>query len=70
MIQKYPKYLGHYHTAGNPGRHEFDDSQELNYRGIVQAIVETGFDGYLGQEFIAQRDPLASLSEAVAICDV
>jgi hydroxypyruvate isomerase len=69
-IRKYHEYLGHYHTAGNPGRHEFDDSQELNYRGIVQAIVETGYEGYLGQEFIPQRDPLTSLSEAVALCDV
>ena len=69
-IQQHHKYFGHYHTAGNPGRHEFDDSQELNYRGIVQAIVDTGFKGYLGQEFIPQRDPLTSLSEAVAICDV
>ena len=69
-IRKYHEYLGHYHTAGNPGRHEFDDSQELNYPGIVQAIIETGFEGYLGQEFIPLRDPLTSLSEAVALCDV
>lgn len=69
-IQKYHDHFGHYHTAGNPGRNEFDDSQELNYRGIVEAIVDTGFDGYLGQEFIPKRDPLTSLAEAVEICDV
>jgi hydroxypyruvate isomerase len=64
------QYFGHYHTAGNPGRHELDDSQELNYAPISQAIVETGFDGYMAQEFIPTRDPLASLAEAVAVCDV
>ncbi|MFO0913867.1 MAG: TIM barrel protein [Pirellulales bacterium] len=64
------KYFGHYHTAGNPGRHEMDDTQELNYRGIVQAIIDTGYDGYLGQEFIPTRDPLVSLREAVVLCDV
>jgi hydroxypyruvate isomerase len=69
-IRKYPEYFGHYHTAGNPGRNEMDDTQELNYRGIVSAIVETGYDGYLGQEFIPLRDPLTSLAEAVTLCDV
>ena len=64
------QYFGHYHTAGNPGRHELDDSQELNYAPIARAIVDTGFDGYMAQEFIPTRDPLKSLAEAVAICDV
>jgi hydroxypyruvate isomerase len=64
------QYFGHYHTAGNPGRHELDQRQELNYKPICEAIVETGFDGFLAQEFIPQRDPLASLAEAVEICDV
>jgi hydroxypyruvate isomerase len=64
------QYFGHYHTAGNPGRHELDDSQELNYAPISKAIVETGFDGYMAQEFIPTRDPLTSLAEAVAVCDV
>lgn len=64
------EYFGHYHTAGNPGRHELDDAQELNYAPISKAIVETGFDGFLAQEFIPTRDPLTSLAEAVAVCDV
>ena len=69
-IQDNHQYFGHYHTAGNPGRHELDAKQELNYAAICEAIVASGFDGYLGQEFIPQRDPLTSLAEAVVICDV
>ncbi len=62
--------IGHYHTAGVPGRHELDEKQELNYRAICEAIVEKGFAGYLAQEFIPTRDPMTSLREAVRICDV
>ncbi|MGB2865636.1 MAG: hypothetical protein WBC05_20060, partial [Sedimentisphaerales bacterium] len=69
-IRQYKDYIGHYHTAGNPGRHELDDTQEINYRPIMQAIAETGFIGYIGHEFIPTRDPLESLSEAVALCNV
>ncbi|MCP4190833.1 MAG: TIM barrel protein [Planctomycetaceae bacterium] len=69
-IQDNHMYFGHYHTAGNPGRHELDQHQELNYPAICNAIAASGFDGYLGQEFIPQRDPMKSLSEAVALCDV
>ena len=69
-IQDNHQYFGHYHTAGNPGRHELDADQELNYPAICRAIAETGFDGYLGQEFLPRRDPLKSLAEAVALCDV
>lgn len=64
------QYIGHFHTAGNPGRHELDDNQELCYRGIMKAIAETGYDGYVGHEFIPTRDPLESLAEAARICDV
>ncbi len=64
------QYIGHFHTAGNPGRHEFDDTQELNYRGIARAIVETGFQGYLAHEYGPLKDPIRSLDEAVTICDV
>jgi hydroxypyruvate isomerase len=60
--------IGHFHTAGVPGRREFDDRQELNYRGICRAIVQTGYQGYLGQEFIPSRDPLVSLREAFEMC--
>ncbi len=63
-------YIGHYHTGGNPGRNEIDDTQELNYRAIMQAIVETGYAGHVGQEFIPARTPLVSLRQAIAICDV
>jgi hydroxypyruvate isomerase len=64
------RYFGHYHTAGNPGRNEIDATQELNYRPIVEAIVATGFKGYLAQEFIPKRDPMTSLRESIDICDV
>src|SRR3954447_20074321 len=63
-------YIGHYHTGGNPGRHEIDETQELNYPSIVKAILETGYDGYLGQEFIPKREAFASLAQGFRICDV
>jgi len=69
-IRDYAKYIGHYHTAGNPGRHEIDETQELYYPAIMRAIVETGFKDYVAQEFIPTRDPLKSLAQAVQICDV
>jgi hydroxypyruvate isomerase len=69
-IEKYKDYIAHYHTGGNPGRHEIDDSQELNYPAIVKAIVKTGYKGFLGQEFIPVRDPFESLAQGFRICDV
>jgi len=69
-IREYKDCIGHYHTAGVPGRNEIDQTQELYYPAIMKAIVETGFKGYVGQEFIPKRDPLTSLTEAVEICDV
>ncbi|AKD56739.1 hydroxypyruvate isomerase family protein [Spirosoma radiotolerans] len=69
-IREYNKYIGHYHTGGNPGRNEIDEAQELYYPAIMKAIVDTGFKGYVAQEFIPKRDPLTSLKEAVLICDV
>jgi hydroxypyruvate isomerase len=63
-------YLGHFHTAGNPGRHEIDDTQELNYRAIAQAIVDLKYTGYLSHEYSPLRDPLQSLDQAISICDV
>ena len=63
-------YIGHFHTGGNPGRNEIDETQELNYRAIMTAIAETKYDGWVGQEFIPKRDPLTSLKQAVGICDV
>lgn len=64
------QYFGHYHTGGNPGRNEIDETQELYYPAIMKAIVDTGFKGYVAQEFIPKRDPLTSLKEAVLLCDV
>jgi hydroxypyruvate isomerase len=64
------QYISHYHTAGNPGRNELDETQELFYPAIMRAIKETGFDGYIGQEFVPTRDPLTSLAEGVRVCDV
>jgi hydroxypyruvate isomerase len=64
------EYITHYHTAGVPGRHEIDASQELNYPAIMRAIAATGFTGYVAQEFIPTRDPRTSLAEAVRICRV
>jgi len=70
-IRKYHEYIGHYHTAGVPGRHELDENQELFYPAIIRAILDTGYEGYLGQEFIpASKDALASLKAGVQICDV
>ena len=65
-------YLGHYHTAGNPGRNEFEpqDQQELNYPPIMRAIKAAGFKGFVGQEFLPKRDALTSLREAVKLCAV
>jgi len=64
-------YIAHYHTGGNPGRNEIDESQELNYPAIVRAILDTGYQGYLGQEFIPKRlEPLAALAQGFRICDV
>jgi hydroxypyruvate isomerase len=62
--------IAHYHTGGVPGRHELDDTQEINWRAVCRAIADTGFSGYLAHEFTPTRDPLTSLREAVAICDV
>ena len=69
-IQNYNQYIGHYHTGGNPGRNEIDDTQELYYPAIMRAVVETGFEGYVAHEFVPRRDPLTSLAQAVQICDV
>jgi hydroxypyruvate isomerase len=69
-IQKNHQYIGHYHTGGNPGRNEIDETQELYYPAIMRAIVDTGYKGYVAHEFVPKRDPLTSLAEAVKLCDV
>lgn len=70
-IKKYHEYIGHYHTGGVPGRNEIDETQELYYPAIMKAIVETGFKGFVAQEFVPTwDDPLKALAKAVEICDV
>jgi len=69
-LKKHQKWIGHYHTAGVPGRNEIDDTQEIKYEPIMKAILATGYQGFVGQEFIPLRDKAASLAEGVRICDV
>jgi len=70
-IKRSHQYIAHYHTGGVPGRHEIDDSQEIHYPAVMNAIIETGYKGHVAQEFIPQRsDVLASLKQGVEICDV
>ncbi|MCX2495035.1 TIM barrel protein [Pedobacter sp. PF22-3] len=70
-IRQYHQYIAHYHTAGVPGRNEIDDTQELYYPAIMKAIAETGFKGFVAQEFIPKNaDKIASLKKAISICDI
>jgi hydroxypyruvate isomerase len=70
-IKEYHPYIAHYHTGGVPGRNEIDDSQELYYPAIMRAIVETGYKGFVAQEFIPKNaDKLASLDKCVKICNI
>ena len=69
-INQHHAYLGHYHTAGNPGRHEIDDTQELQYTPIIRAILATGYDGYVGHEFSPKGDPLTALKQAFELCNI
>ncbi len=69
-IREHKDYLGHIHTAGNPGRGELDNTQEINYPAVMQALLDVGYDGYVGQEFIPTRDAWEGLVEAVRTCDV
>jgi hydroxypyruvate isomerase len=69
-IRQHRGLIAHVHTAGNPGRGEIDLRQEISYRPIMEALLEIGYEGYVGQEFIPTRDPREGLHEAVALCDV
>ena len=69
-ISEHHASIAHYHTGGNPGRHEIDETQELYYPAVMRAIKATGFTGFVAQEFIPTRDPLTSLREAVRLCTV
>ncbi len=67
-ISKYYPYFAHYHTAGNPGRHDLDDTQELQYPPILRAILATGYEGYIGHEFSAKANPIAALKQTFETC--
>jgi len=69
-IRANAQHIAHFHTGGVPGRNEIDDTQELNYRRVMLAIADTGYTGYVAQEFVPKRDPLTSLRQAFEICDV
>jgi hydroxypyruvate isomerase len=69
-IQKNIDWLGHFHTGGVPGRHELDNTQEVQWDAVMRGIVATKFRGYVAHEFVPTRDPLNSLREAVDLCDV
>jgi sugar phosphate isomerase/epimerase len=69
-LHQYQKIIGHVHTAGNPGRGELDDHQEINYPAVMHTLLELGYTGYVGQEFIPVKDPLIGLAQAVSVCDV
>jgi hydroxypyruvate isomerase len=69
-LRQYRDLLGHIHVAGVPGRAELDDSQEIQYRAVMQTLADIGYTGFVGQEFIPTRDARQSLAEAVALCDV
>ena len=69
-IRTYAPFIAHYHTGGVPGRNEIDDTQELNFRRVAQAIVDTGFTGFLAHEFVPTRDPLTSLRDAFTRCAI
>jgi hydroxypyruvate isomerase len=70
-IKENHQYIGHYHTGGVPGRAEIDESQEINYPAVMKTILETGYKGFVAQEFVPKRsDALASLKQGVQICDV
>ena len=69
-IREHGKWFAHYHTGGVPGRHELDETQEVQWAAVMRAIADTGFTGYVAHEFVPTRDPLTSLRQAVELCDV
>lgn len=69
-IRQHKDLIGHVHTAGNPGRGELSDTQEIAYPAVMKALLEVGYRGYVGQEFIPTGDALAGLKQAVQLCDV
>jgi hydroxypyruvate isomerase len=68
-IREHSKWIGHFHTAGNPGRRDMDETQELNYVAICKAIAESGYSFYVGHEFTPKGDPIAALRQTFAVCN-
>jgi hydroxypyruvate isomerase len=64
------QWIGHFHTGGNPGRNEIDETQEINYPAVARAIADLNYQGYFAHEFTPKRDPLTSLKQAIEICTV
>jgi hydroxypyruvate isomerase len=69
-IQQNIAHIGHFHTAGNPGRHEFDDTQEMNYTGICKAIADLGYTGFISHEYTPTKDALGTLERMMKLCEV
>ena len=69
-IRENIQYIAHFHTAGVPGRHEMDDTQEVNWRAVANAIADLNFPGFIAHEFVPLKDPMTSLRRAVEICTV
>ena len=69
-IRENIQYIGHFHTGGVPGRHELDDTQELQWRTVAKAIADLNFQGFVAHEFVPTKDPIASLKQAVELCTV
>jgi hydroxypyruvate isomerase len=64
------QYIGHFHTAGNPGRHDMDEEQEIYYPAVMRAIADSGYDMYVGHEFMPKGDPIEALRAAFKLCEV
>jgi hydroxypyruvate isomerase len=69
-IRENIQHIGHFHTAGNPGRHQFDQSQELYYPAICRAIADLNFQGFLSHEYTPTKDPVGTLKEMMRLCQV
>ena len=69
-IDEQGRWFGHYHTAGNPGRQDLDDAQEIYYPPVMEAILRSGYTGFVGHEFRPKGDPVGALRNAFRVCDV
>lgn len=69
-VEEFKDIIGHVHLAGNPGRNELDDEQEINFPPILRKLLSIGYEGYVGQEFIPTRNPMEGLRQAITLCDI